>query len=116
MSVVSSMPSSICGPRFTEHEKRTEDKEMPPTDSTPTDSKYLTSEQVADLLRRKQETVWAMCREGRIPYRRFPGQKREYIFIASEIEAWIDSFEGKTADEVIEQMETRTENKGEVDE
>ncbi|MCB1719827.1 MAG: helix-turn-helix domain-containing protein, partial [Candidatus Competibacteraceae bacterium] len=58
--------------------------------------RYLTTKEVADLLRVKERKVYELAAAGDIPHRRITGK---LLFPASEIQAWIEGGDSETAAE-----------------
>lgn len=64
-----------------------------------TNSKYLTTEQAADLLGRTPGAVRNLVLRRKIPFRKPSGR---LVFIRAEIEAWVENAQGITLTEILE--------------
>ena len=54
--------------------------------------KYLTADEVAEMLRISKPRLYRMAREGEIPHCRLPrGTRGIVIFDREEVEAWIEA-------------------------
>jgi predicted DNA-binding transcriptional regulator AlpA len=62
------------------------------------DKKYLNVNQCAEVLGRSESALRNLCSRRKIPHRKAGGR---LIFIAHEIECWIERGEGVTLDELI---------------
>ena len=58
---------------------------------------YLTTEDVAKQLRRSTRAIHALTASGAIPHRRIGGTRR-CLFIADEIDAWLNGADLETID------------------
>jgi excisionase family DNA binding protein len=74
--------------------------------------RLLSAEEIAELLERKTQWVWAQARAGRIPHVRLGRYRR---FRESAVEAWLRDLQADNAPTTIDPAPTPVGERGAVD-